>query len=170
MELPLPASQSLINIRPPKPLLVIYIFSKFGTLFFSQNTWYPPLSFQILSCNPLLPRKSKPSPSPKSKPKNPKLRCRWCCRGSYEQSENSNAASKASFGIFLRFFFKIYLTIHGWYNPKNQNFFLWILLHIAIWLKYLFWVFLYFLFLFSFVECKLCVWWNASMSCLWVVK
>ena len=75
----------------------------------------------------------KPSPSPKSKPKNPKLRCRRCHRGSYEQS---NAASEAGFGIF----------------------FLWVLLNIAKWLKYLFWVCLYFLFLFSFVECKLCLW------------
>ena len=58
----------------------------------------------------------QPSPSPKSKPKNPKLRCRWCHQGSYEQSKNSNAAFEAGFGIFLRFFLKkkIYLTVHGW--------------------------------------------------------
>ena len=58
-----PASQSLINIKPPKPLTVMYIYiyiSKFGTLFFSQNTWCPPLSFQILSCNPLLPQNQNP--------------------------------------------------------------------------------------------------------------
>ena len=134
-----PASQSLINIRPPKPLPVIYIFfSKFGTLFFSQNTRCPPLSFQILSCNPLLPWKSKPSPSPKSKPKNPQLRCHQCHRGSYEQkpspspkskpkTQNSDAADvieeamsnltqplKQVLEFSWEFFFKIYLTVHGW--------------------------------------------------------
>ena len=109
-----PASQSLTNIRLPKPLPVIYIYSKSGTLLFSQKTRYPPLSFHILSCNHLLPQKSKPSPSPKSKPKNPKLRCPWCHQGSYKQSKNSNAAFEASFGIFLRFFFKKNLFNRSW--------------------------------------------------------
>ena len=91
----------------------------------------------------------QPSPSPKSKPKNPKLRCRRCHQGSYEQSKNSNEASEAGFGIFLRFKKKKNLFNCSWlvvlgnwnyqderkggcYNPKNQNFFLWVLLHIAI--------------------------------------
>ena len=57
-----PSSQSLINIRPPKPLLVIYIyiFLNLVLFFFVQNTWCPPLSFQILSCNPLLPQNQNP--------------------------------------------------------------------------------------------------------------
>ena len=113
-----PASQSLINIRPPKPLPIIYIyiyiyFSKSATLYFLPKYLMPSTLFS----DSFMQR----SPSPKSKPKNPKLkcrklRCRRCHQGSYEQSKNSNAASEASFGIFLRFFFlkKIYLTVHGW--------------------------------------------------------
>ena len=45
---------------------------------------------------------------------------------------------------------------------------LWILFH-GIFNDF-FWVRLYFLFVFLFVRCKLCVWWNASINSLWVVK
>ena len=75
-----------------------------------------PLSFQILSCDHLLPLKSKSFSSPESKPNPPplppqKLKSPYshhqCRQGSWKQSKNPNATSEAGPFVDIRGLFGV---------------------------------------------------------------
>ena len=89
-----PASQSLTNIRPPKPILVKFFFPKSGTLFFSQKYLMPSTLFSDSLMQPSSPPKIKTLSFPKIKTQKPKTQLPPVSSRKPKQSKNPNAISE----------------------------------------------------------------------------